>query len=173
MKRFETERTFMRPVGTEDTFDFYTLNLDPEVMQYTGDRSFNSMEDARSFLEQYDQFTKYGIGRFAVIEKSSNRFIGWCGLKYHSKTDEYDLGFRFLKTYWNKGFATETSRKWLEYSFTEMQLSAVIGRSMSANIASIRVLEKIGMELKQKRTCGGEDGVIYEITKNKYEAWAS
>jgi [ribosomal protein S5]-alanine N-acetyltransferase len=168
LQRLETERTWLRVLLPDDASFMYALNLDPEVMRYTGDMPYISVEAARGFLQGYDQYMKYGVGRYAVIEKSSNSMIGWCGLKYHPECNEYDLGYRFLRNYWNKGFATETSLRFLKHGFMELATPAIVGRAMKENIASIHVLEKIGMRYVKEYNFNGAPGVEYMITKDNY-----
>ncbi len=159
----ETERTIMRIFTSSDAAYFYDLNLDPEVIKYTGDKPFKNQQEARTFLINYDQYEKYGVGRLAVIDKASSRFIGWCGLKYSPEKDEYDIGFRFFREYWNKGYATETAKRCLEFGLNDLSLSRIVGRAMKANIASIKVLEKTGMIYKEDFDFEGNEGVIYEL----------
>ncbi|GAB4186566.1 MAG: GNAT family N-acetyltransferase [Thermoflexibacter sp.] len=168
MKRqeyIETERTILRHLTIDDAEDFYALNLDKEVLKFTGDQPFENLQTAKNFLNDYDQYKKYGVGRFAVIEKATSKFIGWCGLKYNPETDEFDIGFRFFRDYWNKGFATETAKRCLDYGFNELGIARIVGRAMKENISSIKVLEKIGMRFKETFDFDGHDGVIYERTK--------
>ena len=157
-----TPRTIMRMLSVQDAEDFYRLNLNPEVLQYTGDRPFADGQEAADFLAQYDQYERYGVGRLAVIEKASNAFIGWCGLKYCPTKNEYDIGFRFFQAYWNQGFATETAKKCLEDGFNRLKIDSILGRAMIKNIASIKVLEKLDMQFKEKFDFEGQEGVIYQ-----------
>ncbi|MBB6369173.1 GNAT family N-acetyltransferase [Chryseobacterium shigense] len=165
--KIETARTVMRKLTIEDAVDFYTLNLDKEVLKYTGDKPFKDLQTAADFLADYDQYKKYGVGRLAVIDKTSLKFIGWCGLKYSPDKNEYDIGFRFYRNYWNKGLATETAKKCLDFGFNELKIERIVGRAMKENIGSIKVLEKIGMTFKESFDFEGHEGVIYELTKNK------
>ncbi|WP_026705072.1 GNAT family N-acetyltransferase [Flavobacterium soli] len=160
-----TQRTILRNLTTEYAADFYTLNLDPEVLQFTGDTPFESIAAAKDFLTHYDQFEKYGVGRFAVLDKSTLQFMGWCGLKYSKEKNEYDIGFRFFKGYWNQGFATETARRCLDFGCNELGLQRIVGRAMSENVASIKVLEKLGMTFTSTFDFDGQEGVLYEFTK--------
>ncbi|GAB4348330.1 MAG: GNAT family N-acetyltransferase [Flammeovirgaceae bacterium] len=169
IKNLETERAIMRKLTAEDAEDFYALNLDEEVLKYTGDKPFENLQTAKKFLMNYDQYEKYGVGRLAVIEKTTSKFIGWCGLKYNSDEDEYDIGFRFFRDYWNKGFATETAKRCLDYGFNELGIVRIVGRAMKENIASIKVLEKIGMTFKETFNFDGYDEVIYELTNREYK----
>lgn len=163
--KLETPRTCLRKLIVHDAEDFYRLNLDEEVLKFTGDKPFETIEDARDFLSSYKPYEQYGVGRLAVIEKASNRFIGWCGLKYSPDTNEYDIGFRFYKSYWNKGFATETAKVCLNFGFNELDLKQIVGRAMKENAASIKVLQKLGMLYKTNFDFDGREGVIYQISK--------
>ncbi|MFH6770287.1 GNAT family N-acetyltransferase [Gaetbulibacter aquiaggeris] len=161
----ETERTIMRKLTKEDANDFYTLNLDAEILKFTGDKPFEDLQSAKDFLTNYDQYEKYGVGRLAVIDKKNSKFLGWCGLKFNKDKNEYDIGFRFHKMYWNKGLATETSKKCIDFGFNELKIEKIVGRAMKENIGSIKVLEKIGMVFKEKFDFEGQEGAIYELTK--------
>lgn len=163
----ETERTIMRKLTTADAEDLYALNLDEAVLKYTGDKPFENLQAATDFLANYDQYEKYGVGRLAVIDKSTSKFIGWCGLKYSQSKNEYDIGFRFFRNYWNKGFATETAKKCIEFGFNNLNIEKIVGRAMKANVASIKVLEKIGMNFKETFDFDGLEGLIYEITNRR------
>ena len=161
----ETERTIMRKLTKEDANHFYTLNLDQEVLKYTGDKPFENLQASIDFLTNYDQYEKYGVGRLAVIDKATSEFLGWCGLKFSEDKNEYDIGFRFYKKHWNKGFATETAKKCLDFGFNKLKIEKIVGRAMTENIGSIKVLEKIGMTLKENFDFEGQKGVIYELKR--------
>ena len=161
----ETERTIMRKLTKEYANDFYTLNLDQEVLKFTGDKPFEDLQSATEFLANYDQYKKYGVGRLAVIDKATLKFIGWCGLKYSQDKNEYDIGFRFFRNYWNRGFATETAKECLDFGFSNLKIEKIVGRAMKENIGSIKVLEKIGMTFKENFDFDGQQGVIYELQK--------
>lgn len=164
-KILETKRLYLRELTPEDAEDFFNLNLDPEVIKYTGDLAFNNIIEARSFLQNYNQYEMFGMGRWAVIHKEDNLFLGWCGLKYSPDLDEVDIGFRFHKKYWNQGFATESAQACLEFGFNQLNLEKIVGRAMEANIASVKVLEKIGMQYVGKFDFLKHEGVLYEIFK--------
>lgn len=165
-KIIETPRLYLRELNTNDAHNFYELNLDPEVIKYTGDVAFNHITEAQSFLQNYNQYELYGFGRWAVIRKEDQAFLGWCGLKYSSDLDEVDLGFRFNKKYWNQGYATEASIACLNYGFSTLHLTKIVGRAMKANIASVKVLEKIGMKYTGNFDFVKHEGVLYEIYKS-------
>jgi RimJ/RimL family protein N-acetyltransferase len=139
------------------------MNLDPDVIKYTGDVAFKSIEEAQDFLNSYDHYNKYGFGRWAVIRNLDEEFLGWCGLKYTPELEEYDIGFRFFQKYWGIGYATEAAKACIDWAFQKKDIKVIVGRAMSENIASCKVLEKIG--LKYLRTIEIEEGqeLIYTI----------
>ncbi|MBG7631475.1 MAG: GNAT family N-acetyltransferase [Bacteroidetes bacterium] len=170
MKILETERLYLREMTINDAENMYLLNLDLNVLQYTGDVPFESIENAKKFLKNYDHYKKYNFGRWAVIHKTTDEFLGWCGLKYTPELDEYDIGFRFLKKHWNKGFATESAKACLNLGFDKYHITEIIGRAMVENIGSIKVLEKIGFAFHKTFNFDGEKGLIYKsINKSRLQ----
>lgn len=161
----ETPRLILREITPEDAEACFHLNNDPEVIKHTGDEPYTNIAEAEAFLKRYDQYRKYGVGRWAVILKETNEFIGWCGLKYSPDLDEYDLGYRLFRKYWNQGYATEASRACIEYGFGTLNLTMIVGRAMKLNKASIKVLSKVGLNYWKDDACGDADGVIYKIDK--------
>ena len=160
-KIIETKRLWLREFNQEDAESFYLLNLDPEVIQFTGDESFKNIEEAEKFLLNYDHYNKYGFGRWAVMSKTDNSFLGWCGLKYIEDIDEHDIGFRFFKKYWGYGYATESAKACLELGFNTFNIPVIIGRALKENTASIHVLQKIGLTFYKEDELDGKPGVIY------------
>jgi [ribosomal protein S5]-alanine N-acetyltransferase len=159
----ETQRCYLRELTVDDAQSFYDLNADPEVVKYTGDKAFENVTEAKNFLENYNQYKLYGYGRWAVIDKQSGDFLGWCGLKYSPELNEVDLGFRFFRKHWNKGYATETAKACIEYGFSKLNLNKIVGRAMEANVGSVKVLEKTGMAFVGKFEFELHPGVLYEI----------
>lgn len=142
----ETERLLLRTFTMADAPLIYDLNLDPDVTRYTGD-PIRNITHAQQVLEQVilPQYALYNYGRWAVHIKEGLEFIGWCGLKNRPERNEIDLGYRYLKSAWGKGYATEAAFACLKYGFEKLSLQRIVGRAMPANIGSLRVLEKCGM----------------------------
>lgn len=161
----ETPRFYMRRFELDDAKAMYELNLDPDVIRYTGDKAFNSVEEAYSFLQNYNPYDTEGFGRWVCVLKDTGEITGWCGLRMQPDIGLVDLGYRFYKRYWGKGFATETSLASLEHGFKYHNLPVIIARAMNDNLASIRVMQKCGMEYWKETTCGDDDepAVYYRI----------
>ena len=161
----ETNRLLLRELNVGDAERFYNLNLNPNVIKYTGNSAFKNIGEAKKFLENYQDYRLNGYGRWAVINKEENEFIGWCGLKLGEIKNETDIGFRFFEEVWNKGFATESAEACLNYGFEKLNLKRIIGRAMKDNIGSIKVLKKIGLEYERDVDFEGKNAVIYKIEK--------
>jgi [ribosomal protein S5]-alanine N-acetyltransferase len=141
----KTNRCLLRPMNEEDADGIYRLNLHPDILKFTTDPPFASVDSARQFLKAYDHYDLYGFGRWAVVLKDFHTFIGWCGLKYHPDEQEVDVGYRLLPEFWGMGYATETARACNEYGFKVLGLTRIVARVHKENFKSIRVAEKIGM----------------------------
>jgi ribosomal-protein-alanine N-acetyltransferase len=161
----ETSRLLMRPFLAEDAAGMFLLNNDPEVIKYTGDLPFESIAHAQDFILNYRNHEKPGHGRLSVLLKSTNEYLGWCGLNLNETTNETDIGFRFQKIYWNQGYATEAATASLQYGF-QLGLSKIIGRAVKENQASIRVLMKIGMQFEHEFFAHGFTCEQYYINSN-------
>ncbi|MCH2234197.1 MAG: GNAT family N-acetyltransferase [Crocinitomicaceae bacterium] len=160
----------MREFLPEDAPYFCALNNDWEVMKYTGDKAFTDEEDALNLILNYTDYKKNGFGRCTVVLKESNEVIGWCGLKRHLNK-EVDLGYRLLRRYWNKGYATEASLKILDHGFKEYGLEEVVGHVSPLNGASIRIFEKCGFRfVKRDDYEDFGDCLHYIITKEEFYA---
>ncbi len=160
---FETERCTLRELIPADAGHFFDLNSDPEVIRYTGDLPFENEEAALEFLKNYREYHNHRMGRWAVIRKSDQEWLGWCGLKYIPSLDQVDLGYRFFRKFWGSGYATETALASIDYGFNQLHLKRIVGRAAVDNVASIRVLEKCGMNFLKHAVEHDQDVVIYEI----------
>lgn len=162
----ETPRLYLREWIIEDAEHFFALNNDPEVIRFTGDPPFESIEATREFVRNYDAFEKEGMGRWVCILKETGENIGWCGLRL--KPEGVDLGYRFFRKYWNKGFATEAGRACLEYGFNELGLDKIVANAMIENKASSRVMQKLGMRYVGEGIHEGHHSVGYEIDREDF-----
>ena len=161
----ETDRLLVRKFTEDDAPLLYDLNLDPEVIRYTHD-PLTDVEEARKVLEEVilPQYILYDHGRWAVHLRSGSEFIGWCGLKNLTETNEVDLGYRFKKNFWGNGYAAEAARACIKYGFATLNLHRIVGRALPANLASIKVLEKCGMEYLHEEMMHGYLHKTYQVT---------
>ncbi len=164
-----TERLLMREMTPGDAENAFRLNADPEVIHYTGDTAFASIEAAREFLSNYSDYLRNGFGRWALELREDNTFIGWCGLK-KLQDGEVDLGYRLMRPFWGKGYATEAARECLRIGFERFALGTIIGRTAKFNSGSVRVLEKVGMRYWKTDVCDHDpEALYYRIDRMTWE----
>jgi ribosomal-protein-alanine N-acetyltransferase len=99
----EAERLILRELQLSDVDGMYEMDSDPDVHQYLGKQPVKSKEEVFNVIQFIrQQYIDYGIGRWAMIDKRSNDFIGWAGLKWvtepiNGHVHYYDLGYRLRK----------------------------------------------------------------------------
>jgi ribosomal-protein-alanine N-acetyltransferase len=161
----ETERLLLREFDEGDVEPFYLMGSDPAVIRYTGDpgAGLTSREHALEVMRSRPlaDYRKYGYGRWACVLKASGAVIGFAGLKYLEELREVDIGYRLLPAYWGQGLATEAGRAVLDYGRACLGLKRIVGFVDPANVASVRVLEKLGMTADGEVALGGMQCIRY------------
>lgn len=164
----ETERLLLRELLPTDDIGMFELDSNPQVHIYLGNKPVTSIEQAREAIANIrQQYLENGIGRWAVILKETNEFIGWSGLKLEKNVNGYerfyDLGYRFIQKHWGKGYAYETAKAFVDFGFNEMKLEKINAYADFDNLASRRVLEKVGMRFVNAFDDEGTQEAWYEI----------
>jgi [ribosomal protein S5]-alanine N-acetyltransferase len=158
-----TNRLILRPLGIDDVSNLFALDSNPEVMRFLGNHPIESIEQVYIYLENImQQYTQNGIGRWAVIEKESDLFVGWAGLKFNAAPINgqnfiYDMGYRLKPEFWGKGYATECTVAWIEYAKDYLNLKELYSITHVENVASQNVLQKCGFIKKNNFS-----DIIYE-----------
>ena len=164
----KTNRLYLREFTLEDAIHFYNMNDDFDVLRYTGDTEFKDLEKAKTFLSNYKDYQLHNMGRWAVCLKENNMFLGWCGLKYHPKEKLVEVGYRFYKTHWNKGYATESAKASIAYGFETLKLKDIHAHAHIDNLASHKVIEKCGLEFINQAIYDGMPANLYKIENPLY-----
>lgn len=164
-----TDRLFLRAFKKEDGIHLFQMNADPEVVKYTRDTPFKDLDSAYAFIDAYDTYATTGISRWAIVRKSDNEFLGWCGLKYHPEERVVDIGFRLYRCYWNQGYATESAKAVIQYAFNTMKYPFLVAHAHQENKASHAVLKKCGMYFLKDFDYEGIPAKQYHIDNPDYE----
>jgi ribosomal-protein-alanine N-acetyltransferase len=168
---FESERLLFRELLPADEDSLFEMDSDPDVHRYLGNTPVQSMDEIKTAIAMIrKQYQENGVARMAVILKETGEFIGWAGLKLityelNGHTNHYDLGYRFMKKHWGKGYATEAARAFVEYGFTVMQLPAIYAYADAGNVNSLAVLAKAGLRQAGTFDDDGTASIWYEIRK--------
>ena len=164
----ETDRFILRKIEKTDVDGLFKMESTPEVHHFLGKMPLQKKEQAAKVIENIrNQYQVNGIGRWAVIDKKTGDFVGWSGLKYEQEVRKdrpyYDLGYRFRKEYWGQGIATETAIASLKYGFEVLKLEKICADAHINNIASNRVLQKVGMKFIETFDAYGDPHHWYEL----------
>lgn len=154
----ETARLQMREFCQEDLDAVFEFSINPEVCKYTGDQGkVKNKQDAEKIIQDIwlAEYKKYGYARYALIHKADNKVIGFCGVKYEPNLlgpgiGCPDIGYRMLPEYWGQGLATEAVKACLNYARRELGLTRIIGEVAEENIASNKLLLKLGFKITEK-----------------------
>ncbi|HEY4617995.1 MAG TPA: GNAT family N-acetyltransferase, partial [Flavobacterium sp.] len=170
----ETERLILRKLTPSDAEAMFALDSNPNVHQYLGNKPVASLEESVQQIENIQiQYIQNGIGRFAVILKETNEFIGWAGLKFITEPingylNFYDIGYRFIEDHWGKGYGYEAAKAWLDYGFNQLNIQKICASADIENKGSIKILKKIGLQEISEFDDQGIPSVWLELTKIDY-----
>ena len=144
-----TERLIIKPISTLNIEDVFKLQSLEETVKYNTSEIPRSINDTIITVENWiSELSKSKITNytFAVELIDNSKFIGLIGIKLgkeHYRNAE--VWFQYDFKFWNKGYATESLRKILDFGFENLDLHRIEAGCAVDNIGSISVLEKVGM----------------------------
>lgn len=165
---FHTERLRLRAPNWDDLDNIHKLGSNSIVMRYISQGKTQTLDEAKADLEKRINSSRGIFGYWVVEERDSGAFVGWLALKRLDKTNDIEVGYRFLEKFWGKGYATEGSQELLKYAFQTLNLSRVVAIALEENRASTRVMEKLGMRFVKIATFYGFQCVYYEIEQKEF-----
>jgi RimJ/RimL family protein N-acetyltransferase len=167
-----TARVVLREFTRDDVDDIYALDSDPRVMRYIGDGSVSTRDDASAAIER--SLKRYadtpGLGAWHARRRDTGAFIGWVSLKHAGESTDIEVGYRLMAGAWGQGFATELARAMLERGFGLLALDRIIGVTHPENLASQRVLRKIGMADEGWGHYYDQDLRLFAIDRDRFAA---
>jgi RimJ/RimL family protein N-acetyltransferase len=167
MKILETPRLILRQMTIDDAAFMLLLLNDPSWLRFIGDRGVRSLDDARNYILQgaMANYARFGYGFYLVELKDTARAIGMCGLAKRDYLEHADIGFAFLPAYCGQGYAFEAAAATLNYAQQQLQLPRIVATTRLDNLASSKLLEKLGMRLDKvfMHPDGDRELKLYEI----------
>jgi ribosomal-protein-alanine N-acetyltransferase len=146
----ETKRFLLREILPTDLDAMYELDADPEVHVYLGNKPVSTKEQLIPIIQHIrQQYREHGIGRWAIVDKTTHEFVGWSGLKWINESTNnhihyFDLGYRIQQKHWRKGIATETSQVAIHYAFKTLKANILYAAAHYDNIGSNKILKRLG-----------------------------
>jgi [ribosomal protein S5]-alanine N-acetyltransferase len=135
-----TSRLLLRPFRREDADAVFSMYRDDEVAYYmlpgpiTRDDVEQSLANPKPWADR---------PHFAVVFEG--QVVGDVVLEIGSRDAVANLGYAVARQHWGKGFATEAARAVVDYGFRTFGLAKIYARADPRNVASVRVMEKLGM----------------------------
>jgi RimJ/RimL family protein N-acetyltransferase len=162
-------RLVLRPLAIADLGPLHEVYADREVMRYigSGDTHSDSVEESeRRLVRLIEHQERHGFSLWAITDRESGTVMGDCGLIEYAHTGpEIELGYRLAKAYWGKGYATEAASAWVARGLDELALRRIVAVTHPENLASQRVLEKVGMRFERMTDYEGAQARLYAIER--------
>jgi [ribosomal protein S5]-alanine N-acetyltransferase len=171
-----TTRLVLRPLDEADASEIARLCADKAIAAGTLTIPHPyTLEDARKWLAMDRERSRDGRSLvWGITELEGGVLAGTVGLNPDPAHDRAELGYWIGVAFWGRGYASEAAERVLEYALAEAGLNRVYASHYPWNVASGRVLEKVGMRregvLKQhiKKWGKYEDAVFYGLTRDEY-----
>lgn len=151
--QLETPRLLLRPFELSDAEAFFEMDANKNVHKYLWQKPVIHLDEVYTYIDMVrQQYIDNKIGRFATILKETNELIGWTGIKFvndhieNGNTNFYDYGYRLNEKFWNKGYASEATKVWLDYGFNHMNINVMNAYTHAENGASNHILHKSGFK---------------------------
>jgi len=164
-----TERLLATRLGDGDFDDIQLMHDDARVMATLG--GVRAAEDTRRFLRTADEhWQRYGYGLWLLRARADGRFVGRGGLRHLEVGGgpEVEVAYGFMPEAWGSGFATEIARAVLSVAFERIGLASVVAFALTDNLASHRVMRKVGLEFERDIVHAGLPHVLYRIDRNRF-----
>lgn len=152
--QLDTPRLIIRPLLATDAPGMFAMDSDPSVHTYLGNNPVTSIDQIHDVIKAVQQqYQDNGIGRWAMIDKTTGDFVGWTGFRFmrtmlNGHINYYDFGYRLARRYWGLGLATEAGRAALSHGISVLGFKDIHAITDEGNTASRHVLEKLGFRFQ-------------------------
>ncbi|MCM3109576.1 GNAT family N-acetyltransferase [Lederbergia lenta] len=180
-RKISTERLYLREIKEDDWFAVHKYASQSVVCQYQP-WGPNTENESKRFVQQIIADANKDIRTrfvFAIIEKETERMIGSSELKVKDTINRSGaIAYIVNPDYWGKGIATEVAKLLIHIGFKDFHLHRIYAMCDSRNIASSKVLEKVGMTkegyMRENLFIkdGWRDSLLYSILDREYSQYS-
>lgn len=150
MPELMSERLYLRRMRYTDAEDMYSYACREEVSRYLLWSPHPDLYHTQDYLRYVA--SRYAAGSFydwAVIWRQTDRMIGTCGFtSFDCQNDTAEIGYVLNPDFWGREIAVEAVRQILSFGFDRLSLHRIEARFMQENRASLRVMQKVGMQFE-------------------------
>lgn len=164
-RTIETGRLLLVPCQREHAAALNGINKLPEVMKYMGGKG-ETLQETMKFIERVSQcWAENGCSWWTLFEKASNECVGAVTLQYlpGDAKGRLEVGWRLAPSQQGKGFATEAGQAAIAYGHRNFEGEQIVAVAHPENIASHRVMERLGMTYVGVEQHYDERCVVYEL----------
>jgi len=161
----ETERLNIRQITNEDAINLSKVLADPIVMEYST-VGVHTEEQIYDYIANCkNQYDLNGFGHWAIYNSITNEFVGVCGLNKHkvNTDDVIHINYRLATDQQGKGYAVESTFGVLDFAKKSLKLKAVHALIESANISSVKVVNRTGFQFIESSVFRGFKIDIYQV----------
>ena len=168
----QTKRLVLRDFNEDDWEAVHEYASDPEVVRYM-EWGPNTEEETRNFIKRAISHQNEKPRRnftLAIVLKSEGKLIGGCGIVVSDPENRQGyIGYCLNRNFWGRGYATEVAEALVKFGFERLNLHRIFATCDPKNLASARVLEKVGMKLeghlREHKLAKGKwkDSLLYAI----------
>ncbi len=170
MKRIETPRLDLWPLLPEDLAPMHYIWNDPLVRRYLWDDEPVYVAAARACVQESErEFAERGLSLFGVYLRGETGLIGCCGFRSLEGAQDTELMYSLLPEWWGRGLATEAAHACLRYAFEEVGLERVVAGADAPNAASLRVIEKLGMQPIGNIAPGAPEAPYFALHREEFD----
>jgi RimJ/RimL family protein N-acetyltransferase len=167
MPSVETARLLLRMFHRDDLDDLADMLADADVMRYVAKGLPITREESEIALDSIiHHWKEHSFGRWVVIDKQTQAFAGYGGLRSMMGTPE--VVYHLAKAYWGRGLATEIARASLRFGFDEYPCDRIIAIAKPENAASLRVMQKAGMQYEMHTSYYNMDVIQYRMLREEF-----
>jgi RimJ/RimL family protein N-acetyltransferase len=161
-----TSRLNLRPFAPADAGPFHQILCGKDVLRYFPRSEPPPRERVEKWIQQVlAHWQAHGYGLWAVESRASGALMGRSGLQWLPETNEIEVDFLLGENFWGQGFATEAGQAGLRFGLEKLAVEFVVGIVHPENLASQRVLEKIGMTRRERACYFGMDCFRYTVDR--------
>lgn len=169
----QTSRLTLRPFSMADETAHAAIWAKPEVVRFFQPKGERAVREAARNAKTFGRIwtergATGGIVPFAVIERASARLIGYLGVIIHEDLKLPALTLFLDSLVWGQGYAVEGAAAALAYSFKERKFREVIATVATENVASHRVMQKLGFQPMGPHQQWGKVATLYELTREQW-----
>ena len=169
----KTARLLGEPISLGLFSEIHRLHSDPLVMTtLSADGNVMTEEATRKHLQRCsDHWDRQGFGLWVFRARADGQFIGRGGLMTYQidGQDVVGLAYAVMSDHWNQGFATEIAEASLRVGFEQLGLSEIGSWTLPSNLASQRVMAKLGFRYEKDMEFAGLPHRFYRLVKDEWQ----